>query len=359
MLDVRAGKRAYQHIMKNGLAPSDISAVFGASGAAKWLAITGLDSAIFSDWLPQSEQTIDLFGTSVGAIKLAAAVQQDPRTQIAELADAYIHQRYEEVPHPDEIQRQGEVILDKALGFNGVDCLLNHTRYRFHCGAVECGSGLASKNIQAQKSAMVKLAWQNLRGKQAMTDIKRVIFSVANDEKSCSRLRSIDGIETIYTSLDYKNLKAAIRASGSIPVYMHGVELPINELGDSTSSVLRDGGLLDYHPSPSNFSASNDGFVLYPHFYGQVVETWFDKFLPWRKVSSKNLENVILLYPSKRYIERIAMKRIPSRQDFDRYNNQDELRIKLWQEAVRVSYELGEEWLALSRAQNWDSVKEL
>jgi hypothetical protein len=35
LLRIRAGQSALAHIQKNGLSPADISAVFGASGAAK------------------------------------------------------------------------------------------------------------------------------------------------------------------------------------------------------------------------------------------------------------------------------------------------------------------------------------
>ena len=72
-LRLLAGRKAYKKIKTNGLSQNDISAVFGASGAAKWLTIYGLDSTIFGRWLSTSKQPIDLFGTSVGAFKLAAA----------------------------------------------------------------------------------------------------------------------------------------------------------------------------------------------------------------------------------------------------------------------------------------------
>lgn len=359
MLEVRAGKRAYEHLMIHGLRPTDITAIFGASGAAKWLAIAGLDSAIFSDWLPQSSQPIDLYGTSVGAIKLAAAVQRDPAARIADLADAYIEQRYDGVPHPDEIQLQGEVILERALGEDGVDWLLNNPRYHFHCGAVECGGRLAIERKAPQALAMTQLALQNFKGKQTMRSVKRVVFSSPNNQAGDSRFKASDNVETKYISLNEENLKEAIRASGSIPFYMNGVRLPCVHANGADLDILRDGGLLDYHPSPANFSRSDEGYVLYPHFYGRVVETWFDKFLPWRRLSAEALNDVILIYPGEQYLERTALKRIPDRKDFNRYNNKDELRMKLWREVLKLSYELGEEWLELTHRQSWDRVKPL
>ena len=55
-LNILAGERAYQHIKKEGLSPKDISVIFGASGAAKWLTICELDKIIFSQWLLDSNQ---------------------------------------------------------------------------------------------------------------------------------------------------------------------------------------------------------------------------------------------------------------------------------------------------------------
>ncbi|MDX9963341.1 hypothetical protein [Desulfobacter postgatei] len=47
-LTILAGATAYRHIKENGLSPNHIDAMLGASGAAKWLCIYGLDSVIFS-----------------------------------------------------------------------------------------------------------------------------------------------------------------------------------------------------------------------------------------------------------------------------------------------------------------------
>ena len=58
MLSVYAGKRAYEHVRKNGLLPTDVNRIMGASGAAKWLAIAGLDKAIFGRWFNDSSHRI-------------------------------------------------------------------------------------------------------------------------------------------------------------------------------------------------------------------------------------------------------------------------------------------------------------
>ena len=373
MLEIRAGKLAYAHIKANGLSPDDIKAVFGASGAAKWLAIAGLDSAIFGDWLIKARHPIGLFGTSIGAIKLAAALQTDAKTRIRALAEAYVEQQYEGRPDPDEIKRQGDIILDAALGKTGIADLLTNPNYQFHCGAVACNGSLAAHDRLAQARAMSYLALQNLLGKQAMSrHLKRVIFFAPNGGGSESRVCSSDGVDSIYVSLNKANLRDAIRASGSIPFYMHGVDWALNCSDGAEGSfkgaqgsdgvnkqVFRDGGLLDYHPSPGNFEINESGFVLYPHFFGRVVETWFDKFLPWRQLPASRHEDTILLFPGEEYTNRLELGRIPDRADFNRFAGKDELRMRLWREALDLSYEMGEEWLAVVKTQDWSMVKPL
>jgi len=51
VLTLAAGPIALKHVREYGLSPNDVSTIFGASGAAKWLAIAGLDKAIFGDWM--------------------------------------------------------------------------------------------------------------------------------------------------------------------------------------------------------------------------------------------------------------------------------------------------------------------
>lgn len=384
LLEIRAGRRAYEHIMANGLSPEDVQTVFGASGAAKWLSIAGLDSAIFGDWLAGSQHSIDVFGTSVGAIKLVAAMQADPKARIADLSEAYIQQRYEQRPSADEIQRQGEHILDAALGDDGIRQLLEHSRYRYHCGAVLCEGRLAAAKTTSQALALSQLALLNLMGKPRMSkSLKRVILSAPAVTENCLKFRAADGFTTLYYELNKNNLREAVRASGSIPIYMHGVDwVADGSFGDNSdgggsvgencvddnkddespklrSAVLRDGGLLDYHPSPSNFNTGGSGLVLYPHFFSKIVETWFDKFLPWRQLSEEKNDNVVLLCPSQEYIDSIRLRRIPDRADFSRYAGKDDLRMDLWREATQRSYQLGEEWLECVEKQNWDQLKRL
>jgi len=57
-LRVIAGRKAADRIRRDGLSPDQVSAVFGASGAAKWLGICGLDQAVFGQYLKDIDHQV-------------------------------------------------------------------------------------------------------------------------------------------------------------------------------------------------------------------------------------------------------------------------------------------------------------
>jgi hypothetical protein len=128
-----------------------------------------------------------------------------------------------------------------------------------------------------------------------------------------------------------------------VPVIMPGVE----DIAGGPPGCYRDGGVLDYHPVPENLVATGNGLVLYPHFYPHLVEAWFDKFFPWRKVPGSRLGKVVMVSPAPEYVAGLPGGRIPERQDFLRFRHDEPERVRRWQLAVSESIALGEEFLDL------------
>ena len=95
----------------------------------------------------------------------------------------------------------------------------------------------------------------------------------------------------------------------------------------------------------SRASGQNDqqGLVLYPHFQKAVVPGWLDKALPWRKASGAWLDNVILISPSRAYLDRLPLKKLPDRNDFKRFVDDYEGRLKYWRFAMDESGRLRDE----------------
>ncbi len=356
LLSIQAGSKAYAHIQAQGLAPSHINTIFGASGAAKWLAIYGLDRAIFSQWLNPNHlrrgQTIKLFGTSVGAFKLAAACHNQSAEALDSLSSAYIHQRYPQGIGADEIAEEFKGVQEAVMGGDRVQQILSHPYLRFSCGAVRCHGGLASKNVKRQAASCAKASVKNLKGRQALTQqLDRIIF---HDPRETFTVQSRDGYRTETVELTLSNFQSALTASGSIPVYMHGVE----NIEGAGRGMYRDGGLLDYHPVPGNFW-DDDGLVLYPHFYRDCKIGWFDKYLPWRKASTHLLEQAIIISPSELFWDMTELGRVPDRRDFLTYQKNDAERIRLWQQVADLSLRLGEEFMELSDRGDWQQIQPL
>ncbi len=356
LLSIQAGSKAFAHIQDQGLAPSHINTIFGASGAAKWLAIYGLDRAIFSQWLHQdklqAEQTIKLFGTSVGAFKLAAACHNHSAEALDNLSNAYIHQSYPQGVGADEIAEEFKEVQEAVMGGDKIQQILSHPYLRFGCGAVRCHGGLASKNIKRQAASCAKASLKNLKGRQALIQqLDRVVF---HDPREAFAVQPRDGYRTEAVALHPENFKPALTASGSIPVYMHGVE----NIEGAGSGMYRDGGLLDYHPVPGNFW-NDDGLILYPHFYQDCKVGWFDKYLPWRKADAQLLAQAIVISPSEKFWAMTELGRVPDRKDFLTYQKNDAERIRLWQQVAELSLRLGEEFLELSDRGDWQLTQPL
>lgn len=345
-LIIAAGPSAYAHIQKNGLMADDIAAIFGASGAAKWLAIAGLDSAVFDGFMSQRKNSnpVDLFGTSVGAFKLAAAARKNPRQSLQQMADLYIHQSYAGDAGFEKIDLETHKILNAIAGqtadgkHSGAAEILTNQNYHLHIGAVRCHGLLNHRDKKRQSLALAQAGLGSLFSAQYLRGLaERVVFS---DPRSHLTFDARDGFAVRHAELNQENLMAALKASGSIPVYM-----PPVAMADDPLHIYHDGGLLDYHPIPSNFWPAQDGLILYPHFYDHFKNRWFDKFYPWRRAKASQLDNVVMIAPSRDYIARLPDGKIPARQDFVKYVKNESLRFEKWQTVVARSYQLGEQFI--------------
>ncbi len=343
LLTISSGPDAYAKIQRDGLCADDINAVFGASGAAKWMAIYGLDKAIFSQWFSGRQQELLLFGTSVGAFKLAAACHTNPVDGLDRLAQGYIHQSYPDGSTTDDTEREFLKLKRQVISPDKINEILLHPSFRFSCGAVRCLGDLASHDVAVQKKACIKAAFKNLRGRHGLQkELERIIFY---DVRAQFPFFSGDNYRTEAIKLNQKNLEKALSASGSIPVYMKGIE----NIPGAGEGLYRDGGLLDYHPVPENLWR-DDGLILYPHFYSTCSIGWFDKFLPWRKATAQQMRQVVMVSPTQKFLGTFELCRIPDRRDFKRFAKNDSERIRLWQDVADKSQLLGEEFMALANS---------
>ncbi|HPS94570.1 MAG TPA: patatin-like phospholipase family protein [Deltaproteobacteria bacterium] len=335
---ILAGKIAWERIREQGLDPGDISVVAGASGAAKWLIISELDKAIFGPWMKDRRKPLLLFGTSIGAWKLAAASQNDPAAALDALADAYIHQYYKGRVTAGEVTREGRRILDAFIPQERVPEILSHPWMRFSLSTVRCRGFTASRGIFPQMVGLGTAFLANAASRRLLSlFFERALFCDPRGNPGFFQ-ESEFPIQRI--PLNDDNFRPALLASGSIPLAMEGVM----GIPGARPGVYRDGGILDYHPSSFGLAGEN-GIVCYPHFSMRLIPGWFDKALHTRKPAPACLDHLLLLVPSPEFVSRLPYGRIPDRKDFERFHGRDTERVAFWKEAVSKGRRLADAFM--------------
>ncbi len=333
-LTLRAGPAALALIRDRGLRGEDVDVVPGASGGAKWLVLGGIDRFVFGELLREPRaRPLHLIGSSIGSWRMACAAQRDPLAALARGHHAYIFdQRYPLRPTTRQITAVLAHALDVLLGPAGVDEILSHPWARVHVITAE-GRGLAASDRRILLQAAIALAAVgNIVSRRALAlHMRRFIFHSAGDE---TPFRHLADLPTMHVALTRENLRAALLASGSIPLLLDGVRIP-----GAPGGVHWDGGVLDYHLD-LDFGAG-DGLVLYPHFFEHVVPGWFDKALRWRRAGGANFRRALLIAPSDAFVASLPDGKIPDRRDF--YTMPDSERMRRWQTVLDASARLGDE----------------
>lgn len=333
-----AGHRAFQHIRQNGLEADEVKMVVGASGAAKWLVLHGLESALFGTWFNGRTAPLHLYGTSIGSWKSAAAARRYPQKGFNNLAQAYIHQYYSGKITRDQVTRESARIMEEFLGPEVPEEVLSHPYCRLHLSAVRCRGPLAS-NSQKMEMAGLVLAWMvnRLSRKMFKKICQPTLFYhpltpppfLENEDFNSGRL-----------PLTPENFRQALLASGSIPYVMESVR----DIAGAPRGSYRDGGLFHYHPA-FDFMAGKKGIVLYPHFYDRATLGWLDKNRASRIANGHQLADVLMLAPSPEFVQSLPFGRITDRRDFVRLAGKDKERVAAWQKSVEMSAKLGQEFL--------------
>ncbi len=338
-LQFLAGHRAYARIRGDGLDPDMVRMVVGASGAAKWLVLHGLETALFSQWFAGRDRPLHLYGTSIGSWKSAAAARLDPAVAFSSLAEAYIHQYYRGKITADQVARETERIMDAFLGQGVPEEILAHPFCRLHLSSVRCRGLLASDQPRLQLAGLIA-AWLANRFSRSL--FRRLcpptLFYDGRTPPPFLHSEEFPGGEV---ELNAGNFRQALLASGSIPLVMRSVR----GIDGARPGAYRDGGLYHYHPA-FDFLGVQEGIVLYPHFYDQVTLGWLDKGRNSRRADGRMLADVLLLVPSAEFVAELPFGRIPDRRDFVRLAGRDDERVTAWQKAVRMSRRLGEAFLA-------------
>lgn len=339
-LAIYAGRKALEHLKRNGLGSADVRTVAGAAGGPKALILGPLDRFLFGHWLPQSAQSVDLVGGSIGACRLAAACLRDPLQAFHRFERGYVAQDYPVLPgeRRPPAQRVSALFQKTLRGFYGdaLSEVLHHPRYRLHV-ITSRGKGLLSQ-LQTRPAwlGFLQAYARNLRSRQALAaSLERVVFSSPLGSAPAPLPFDSADFPTTQVQLSPENCLAALQASCSIPFVLE----PVHAIAGAPAGWYWDGGLVDYH-----LHLNYQQLVLYPHFQAEVVPGWFDKHLKRRHRATAFLDWMILLAPQRQWVSELPNGKLPDRTDFTHYARDVPARQAAWRGAVSASEALADEW---------------
>lgn len=342
LLQIRAGREAYLQIQERGLRADDISLLMGASGGPKWFILQGLDRFLFGDFFTRRQQPLKLLGSSAGGWRFAALGQTDAVAASELFCRLYTAQTYSAKPTVAEITAEAIKLLDEYVPQSQVQAIIQQQQFLHHLVVVRC-RGWTAQEDRRQLAGMLLAAGANTLSRRTLgTFYERVVFHHPAATPSFSKVWR--DLPTRHVPLSEANFKAALLATGSIPLVLDGVR----DIAGAPPGVYRDGGITDYH-FDVDLSAV-EGLVLYPHFYPSVTPGWFDKGLRWRRTTGRQWPKVILMAPSDEFVASLPYGKIPDRKDFA--NLDAATRLKYWRSAVAQGQQLAEqlqEWIASDR----------
>ena len=349
-LCIYAGPSALEHLRRNGLSSSDVGIIPAAAGGPKGLILGPMDRFLFNEWLPNSQQKIDLVGASIGAWRMATACMTNSRAGFQRLERDYIHQHYELKPgekYPSAQQVSDSFRANLNLFYGGqVESLLMHPRYKLHV-LTSRGKGLLKQESSWATPLGYGLAFfRNLLSRKAMgASLERVVFSADGAHLPSET----NDYATLQLPLSSENFMDVLQASCAIPFLLK----PVHEIKGAPSGAYWDGGITDYHLHLEWKQAEKRGqqsdcgkIVLYPHFQKSVVPGWLDKNLKWRHKATHFLAHTVVLAPRLEWVQTLPNGKLPDRTDFAQYGQDLQARVKVWQAACSASEQLAHEFAA-------------
>ena len=358
-LCIYAGPHAKQHLSQHGLSAQDVGVIPAAAGGPKGLILGPIDRFIFNEWLPSSQQSIDLVGASIGAWRMATACMPDSQAGLLRLEKDYIHQHYalkpgEKFPSAQQVSDSFRENLDVFYG-GVIESLLTHPRYRLHV-LTSRGKGLLKREHPVLSPLGYGAAFlSNVIHRKAMGAwLERVVFS-----SSGALPFGTQDYPTRHLALTPGNFMDVLQASCAIPFVLKSVPA----IEGAPSGAYWDGGITDYHLhldwQTSALPAKQRGLVLYPHFQKSVVPGWLDKSLKWRHKASSFLDNTVVLAPNPEWVQTLPNGKLPDRKDFSTYGQDLQSRVKVWQAAVSASEQMAEEFATWLRQPQMSKVQDL
>ncbi|MDA8125930.1 MAG: hypothetical protein M0009_12175 [Deltaproteobacteria bacterium] len=337
---VKAGRRAYELIRAGGFTLDQIGTYFGPAGGPRWLVASGFDLTLLEGGLLGNRYPVWLVGASAGAWRFAAWLQPGAAESYRALREAYITSVYTRKDTPQTIRQSLVDIVNTYVEDDALPFALANKKYRLAILTSRVGHLMASERPWVQKAGFAFCFLANALHPALIHRLaERVVFYYGPKPPDfCLR----PGFKGSYIPLSEINFKAAVIASGAIPIAIEGVP----DIFGAPRGVYRDGGLIDYHLR-ENYETRNGGLTLFFHHQERIIPGWMDKRLKKRRPPESALESVVMVTPSEEFVARLPGGRIPDRTDFTTFMDDPATRIAQWRKAVELSAPLGEAFLEL------------
>ena len=359
-IQIHAGKTALAHIREHGLRARDIAIIPAAAGGPKGLILQALDQWLFGEWLSSAPRERSLIGASIGAWRMAAACHANPVAGFQKLAELYCEQRYSRMPSSHQVTEKIQHLLQQFITGHEQE-IVAHPTHRLHLIAAR-GRGLLHEpeNSLQMKAGFVAASFANLVGRKHLAKhMERVVIGDARDPAHWLK-NKFDNFTTHFCPLTQDNLLPALLASGTLPLIME----PVRHIPGTPNGRYWDGGIIDYHlalPYSRISTETAGGLVLYPHFTDEIVPGWLDKFLAWRRANLGQhrdwLDNVIMVSPSRTFVQSLPRGKLPDRKDFTYYGLNHDARIRQWKIAIAESARMRDAFAAFVERPNLSLVK--
>ena len=348
---IKAGKRVYQIIQDGGFNLDHITTYFGPAAGPRWLVASGFDLTLLqNDVLGQKKPAL-LVGSSSGAWRFAAWLQPEPEKSYRALLETYIALTWRRRDTPATLLQSLSDTINAYLEDDALPFALANKKYRLAIITSRARHLVASEMKLVQRLGLGLCFVLNAINRSFLYGFaERVVFY--NGPKPPPFCLRADFLGQ-YIPLTEANFKHAVLASGAIPLVVGGVR----DIYGAPRGVYRDGGLVDYHLG-QNYAAKDDEITLFFHHQERIIPGWLDKNITYRRPTGDILENVLLVYPSREFIEKLPGGKIPDRDDFMIFIDDPGYRIRNWWQVVAHSAPLGELFLELVESKKIKHVVE-
>lgn len=336
---VMAGKKAYEIIKDGGFNFDLITSYFGPAAGPRWLVAAGFDLSLLNSGLMGRVKPVTLIGSSAGAWRFAAWVQPEAEKCYRTLMKSYIDIGYDRHDTPRTILDSMIGLVDSYVEDDALSFALADKRYRLAIITARMKNLAAASGHLTRKLGIGLAFLANAISREWLYHFaQRVIFYSGPKPPFFCLNKDFRGV---HVPLTEQNFKAALLASGAIPLVVEGIA----DIYGAPRGRYQDGGLVDYHLT-HNY-APNGELTLFFHHQERIIPGWLDQKLKKRRVEGSILDNVLMVFPTEEIIARMPDGKVPDRTDFITYLGNPEPRKRNWLKAVELTSTLGEEFLEL------------